>query len=129
MNRTDALAQADALINGPRAEDYGSFQDQMYSISSMMKGLDVEITPKQCALFMCCLKLKRLTTSPDIDSVLDLLGYGALIAEHFYAKEEDDHADAFDHLGPDVLSGVPEPRRFEPGIVWGTPGDSPEQGC
>ena len=129
MNRTDALAQADALINGPRSDSYGSFKDQMESLSKMMHGLGVSITPKQCGLFLCCLKLKRMTTSHDIDSVLDLLGYGALIAEHFYAEEEDDQADAFDHLGPDLLQRVPEPWRNEPGIVWGTPGDSPEQGC
>lgn len=83
MKRNAVLATAGELINGDRADDYGSAYDNHMRIAQIWSALiDVELSPEQVAMMMIGLKLSRLANSPDkIDSWVDICGYGALGGE------------------------------------------------
>ena len=87
--RSEILETANALINGPRADSYGSFRDQMTGIADAFNGLyhhDPEaphLDPRHVSMILMLLKLRRRVTAGDLDSSVDLCGYAALDAEHF----------------------------------------------
>jgi len=82
-NRIWFLNEAELLINGPRANDYGESRINHERIATMWSIIcKTEITPEQVIACMIGLKLSRL--SEDItksDSWLDIIGYAALGGE------------------------------------------------
>ena len=81
--RTEVLHQADALINGPRAEAYGPPQVNFRRIADLWQPIfGIGVTPSQVALALAQLKVARLIQSPDHeDSWIDAAGYIALGGE------------------------------------------------
>ena len=83
MNRVDVLNQAEQLINGPRAQDYGDARENFGRVAQVWSALlDQHIKPEQVALCMTALKMCRLAKTLDhTDSWIDAAGYIALGAE------------------------------------------------
>mgnify|MGYP007020163034 FL=1 len=83
MNRVDVLNQAEQLINGPRAKDYGDARENFGRVAQVWSALlDQHIEPEQVALCMTALKMCRLAKTLDhTDSWIDAAGYIALGAE------------------------------------------------
>ena len=83
MNRVDVLNQAEQLINGPRAQDYGDARENFGRVAQVWSALlDQHIEPEQVALCMAALKMCRLANTLDhTDSWVDAAGYIALGAE------------------------------------------------
>ena len=82
MLASDALKQALAIIQ-QRGERYGDVRSNMAETAKRMSlTLNVPITPAIVCLLMIDLKLARLKETPKhLDSVLDVMGYAALLAE------------------------------------------------
>jgi hypothetical protein len=89
MNRTDTLRNAEALINGDRARDYGDAAENFQRIADLCTPvLAAKLQPgarldaHEVALILTQLKVARLITSPaHEDSWQDAAGYIALGAE------------------------------------------------
>ena len=83
MNRVKVLNQAEELINGQRAQDYGDAKENFSRVAAMWGAiLDQDIKPEQVALCMTALKMCRLARTLDHgDSWLDAAGYIALGGE------------------------------------------------
>ena len=82
--RTRLLRDAEATINGPRAQDYGDAVESFQRLATLWGALldRPETTPAEVAMCLAALKLSRLAVTPDHrDSWLDLAGYAALGAE------------------------------------------------
>ena len=81
--RAFILREAENLINGQRADDYGSPQVNFSRIAKLWEPiLGLEITPVQAALMLAQLKVARLINTPTHrDSYIDAAGYIALGAE------------------------------------------------
>lgn len=80
--RSRILQEAESLINGDRARDYGSAHENFARIAriwSVILGIDV--TAQEVALCMAGLKLARLANGPHRDSYVDGAGYMALAGE------------------------------------------------
>jgi len=85
--REDFLKQAESLINGPRAKEYGPARLNHQRIADiwtilLAKKLAADITPEDVVACMVGLKLARL--AEDIhkdDSWVDIIGYAALGGE------------------------------------------------
>lgn len=85
--REDFLKQAESLINGPRAKEYGPAKLNHQRIADiwsilLAKKLVADITPEDVVACMVGLKLARL--AEDIhkdDSWVDIIGYAALGGE------------------------------------------------
>ena len=71
------LRMADAIVNGPRAEDYGHPKvnwDRTAKIASAVLG--IELNAGQCVLFAESMKLARLLQTPNHkDTIVDIAGY------------------------------------------------------
>ena len=96
MNRDEALARAQNLINGPRAKDYG---DAYENHGRICEGWNIIVraamydtgylTPSHVALMMDWVKTSRLLQTIDHeDSWIDKLGYSALGVE-FVARDKE----------------------------------------
>ncbi len=72
-----------AKVLEERRDDYGEAADQFKAIAARWSiTLDVPVTPAQVALCMIDLKLSRLAYDPrHADSVVDVIGYAALLRE------------------------------------------------
>ena len=72
-----------AKVLEERHDDYGDAADQFSAIAARWSiTLGMPVTPAQVALCMIDLKLARLTYDPrHIDSVVDVIGYAALLRE------------------------------------------------
>ena len=73
--------EAEAIINGPRAEDYGDARKSFRRISNLWSNyLDTPVSPADVAMMMALLKLVRLRHScfQHHDSFVDMLGYVGL---------------------------------------------------
>jgi hypothetical protein len=72
-----------AKVLEERRDDYGEAADQFSAIAARWSiTLGMPVTPAQVALCMIDLKLARLTYDPrHIDSVVDVIGYAALLRE------------------------------------------------
>jgi Domain of unknown function (DUF6378) len=78
---SDLLADARALVDGPRLLDYGSPQRNLRSIGVMwteMLDVATPITPRQVALMLAALKLVRAANRTNRDDLLDLAAYASL---------------------------------------------------
>ena len=82
MLASDALKQVQNIIQ-QRGERYGDVRSNMAETAKRMSlTLNVPITPAIVCLLMIDLKLARLKETPKhLDSVLDVMGYAALLAE------------------------------------------------
>jgi len=86
-NRKDFLDEAEKLINGPRAKEYGPAKMNHQRIADiwtilLKNKLDADITPQEVVACMVGVKLARL--AEDItkdDSWVDIIGYAALGGE------------------------------------------------
>lgn len=102
MDRSDLLKQAEALINGDRASDYGSARSNFCRIKQgwniiIQAALTThgEINEGHVALMMSWVKIARLSQSIDHeDSWADLAGYAALGSElappKIYSRSENE---------------------------------------
>lgn len=84
LDSTDPmLIQAYNLISGQRQQDYGDKLQNFSQIAMLVQGYlspklqpDKAITPEDIAMIMVCVKMARLSKSPDHeDSILDVAGY------------------------------------------------------
>lgn len=81
-SRSNVLAQADKLVNGARADEYGDAKQNFDDIAKMWSVLlGVDVTAQQVALCMIAVKSARLMKSDSPDSWVDICGYGALGGE------------------------------------------------
>jgi len=82
MNAAEALAQVQAIIQ-QRGENYGNVRENMTETAKRMSlTMGYTVTPESVCLLMIDLKLARLKETPGhLDSVLDIMGYAALLAE------------------------------------------------
>ena len=84
MRREAILQRAAGLVSNDRNEQYGDFGEQMCVLAQMASALlGKDLCDRDIAMILLCLKLKRMTTSEDIDSETALCGYAALYAEYF----------------------------------------------
>lgn len=81
--RRRALDDADDLISGERAQQYGSAQANFENVADIWSVIvGSPLTAKQVALMLAGLKLARLAHDQEHrDSWVDLIGYAALGAE------------------------------------------------
>lgn len=90
--RAGILAEAEVLINGDRALQYGDALDTHERIAELWGAVlgpkqAYEITPTDVALMMICVKIIRATRTPNkADSWIDIAGYAALGAEFANAR-------------------------------------------
>tara|TARA_Y100001938_G_C7926890_1_gene347342 strand:- start:235 stop:513 length:279 start_codon:yes stop_codon:yes gene_type:complete len=87
MTRDELLEEAKTLINGPRAEQYGSALINHERIATiwnvlLQQKLLNKITPEEVTMMMIGLKLARLSQDVDQnDTWVDIIGYAALGGE------------------------------------------------
>ena len=87
MTRDELLEEAKMLINGPRAEQYGSALINHERIATiwnvlLQRRLLSKITPEEVTMMMIGLKLARLSQDVDQnDTWIDIIGYAALGGE------------------------------------------------
>ena len=82
MTREEILKEAEKLINGERAADYGDAKENFQHIADMWSiFLGQRITRQQVAACMILVKTARLMKSDKEDSWLDICGYAALGGE------------------------------------------------
>lgn len=82
MKAPDALAAVAAILK-ERGADYGDVRCNMaHTADRIGLTLGNKITPAQVCLIMIDLKLARLKETPrHIDSIMDIMGYAAMLAE------------------------------------------------
>ena len=82
MTAAEALAQVQNIIQ-QRGESYGNARSNMAETAKRISlTLGYTVTPENVCLLMIDLKLARLKETPrHLDSVLDVMGYAALLAE------------------------------------------------
>lgn len=75
------LQEANKLINGPKAADYGDFLEEGTRWADMVNAIyDTEFVAEDMALIMVLLKMVRHKKNPDRrDSRVDAAGYIGLI--------------------------------------------------
>ena len=80
--RSEVLAEADLLINGDRARQYGSARDNFGCIADMWSAyLGRRVSAADVANMMALLKIARLRGGMHEDSSVDGCGYLALSHE------------------------------------------------
>lgn len=82
--RVEVLREAECLIVGDRAEDYGDARVNHNRIAALWRAyLEVgkQITAADVAVMMLLLKVARTQHTPKRDSFVDMIGYAALAAE------------------------------------------------
>jgi hypothetical protein len=102
MNRSDILAAALSIIDGPRNEDYGPARENFRRIAVGVNLIATEalerhgqIGREHVALMMIWTKIARLLETPGhVDSWVDICGYAALGGE---LTARDEKVDGQDH--------------------------------
>ena len=82
MNGPDLLRHAAGVVE-KRRDEYGEPEDLFENIAARWSQvLGIRVTPEQVALCLMDLKMARLAHSPrHLDSLVDVLGYGACLRE------------------------------------------------
>ena len=76
MNKTNILEEANSLVYGDRAADYGSVLDNFTTIAALWSPiLKVTVTAEQVALCMVQVKVARQIHKPKRDNLVDGAGY------------------------------------------------------
>lgn len=92
MKSGDFLQLVEAVVTGDRQTDYGTPAKNLQRIADLWSiHFQNEVTAKDVAVCMMLVKVARLGKSPNhFDSVLDIAGYAACMAELFpdYNKGE-----------------------------------------
>ena len=92
MKSSDFLQLVQATVGGDRQKDYGCPTENLQRIADLWSTyFQNEVTAKDVAVCMMLLKIARLSKSQNhFDSVLDIAGYAACMAEFFpdYNKGE-----------------------------------------
>ena len=79
MKREEILQEAETLINGDRAKDYGDAYVNHKRIADMWSVVfGKEVTVRQVILSMIAMKVARLVHDSKEDSWVDVCGYAAL---------------------------------------------------
>jgi hypothetical protein len=88
VNRSKALKKAEQLITGERAKSYGDSYETHENIAKIWSVLlGKEVTVHDVYRCMIAVKCVRLTKTPKHeDSMIDIIGYGALAMEAFDGK-------------------------------------------
>tara|TARA_R100001480_G_scaffold119341_2_gene118433 strand:+ start:1383 stop:1634 length:252 start_codon:yes stop_codon:yes gene_type:complete len=82
MKRDEILRQAETLINGARAADYGDAKENFKNIADLWSVyLGTEVSRQDVAVCMILVKAARLMGSDKSDSWIDICGYAALGGE------------------------------------------------
>ena len=82
MKREEILQEAETLINGDRAKDYGDAYVNHKRIADMWSVVfGKEVTVRQVILCMIAMKMARLVHDSKEDSWVDICGYAALGGE------------------------------------------------
>ena len=82
MKREEILQEAETLINGDRAKDYGDAYVNHKRIADMWAVVfGKEVTVRQVILCMIAMKVARLVHDSKEDSWVDVCGYAALGGE------------------------------------------------
>jgi len=82
MKRDEILRQAETLINGDRAADYGDAKENFKNIADLWSVyLGTPVTRQDVAVCMILVKAARLMSSNKPDSWIDICGYAALGGE------------------------------------------------
>jgi len=78
--KTKILAEADALINGPRQNSYGTPTENFTRIAALWSVvLGHSITASQAAQCMLLVKVARQIHAPKQDNLIDIAGYAGVI--------------------------------------------------
>lgn len=73
---SNILTEADKLVNGERAESYGSPRKSFDTVARLWQPiLGVSITAEQVALCMIQLKIARELNKHKTDNLVDIAGY------------------------------------------------------
>ena len=82
MKREEILQEAETLINGDRAKDYGDAYVNHKRIADMWSVVfGKEVTVRQVILCMIAMKVARLVHDSKEDSWVDVCGYAAVGGE------------------------------------------------
>jgi|TARA_R100000329_G_scaffold146045_1_gene132205 hypothetical protein len=82
MKRDEILRQAEILINGDRAADYGDAKENFKNIADLWSVyLGTPVNRQDVAVCMILVKAARLMGSNKPDSWIDICGYAALGGE------------------------------------------------
>ena len=82
MKREEILQEAETLINGDRAKDYGDAYVNHKRIADMWSVVfGKEVTVRQVILCMIAMKVARLVHDSKEDSWVDVCGYAAFGGE------------------------------------------------
>ena len=82
MKREEILQEAETLINGDRAKDYGDAYVNHKRIADMWSVVfGKDVTVRQVILCMIAMKVARLVHDSKEDSWVDVCGYAALGGE------------------------------------------------
>ena len=82
MKREEILQEAETLINGDRAKDYGDAYVNHKRIADMWSVVfGKEVTVRQVILCMIAMKVARLVHDSKEDSWVEVCGYAALGGE------------------------------------------------
>ena len=86
----ESVAQeADRIINGDRRSDYGGALESFTRIAELWSPiLGVDVTPEQVCFCMVGLKMARWLNGQQRDSLVDAIGYVALV-EHIQRERKD----------------------------------------
>jgi len=80
--RSKILAEAEEIINGERAVDYGDAKESFQTISRMWSAyIGIDVSSADVCHMMTLLKIARLRRGPHRDSSIDACGYMALSVE------------------------------------------------
>lgn len=75
------LLEADALIHGDRAAQYGNARENFGRWSALCKAMNIQLEPKDIALVMVLGKLAREVNKHKRDNAMDAAGYLGLYDE------------------------------------------------
>lgn len=82
------LQEAEAIVNGKRADDYGDCLASFSRIAQLWSAiLGIEIAPDEVALCMIGLKISRATNGFHRDSIVDIAGYAACLEKIQLGRE------------------------------------------
>ena len=89
MKRDEILQEAERMINGPRAKDYGdAYLNHERNAKMWRVLLGHDVTVEQVYMCMIAVKLSRLIETPTHeDSAIDICGYGALLGEACHGEK------------------------------------------
>lgn len=77
---SSVLLEAEAIVRGPRAADYGSASEGFGRTAAMWSAyLGFEISAKDCAAMFALNKLSREKGKPKRDNLVDLAGYAEVM--------------------------------------------------